>query len=207
MAAASFKIIGIIGGIGSGKSAVARGVAARTGMELVDADQLGHAVLREPAVIAALRAVWGEDVVDAAGQLNRPAIAAKVFGTSAAAQASRQQLEQVVHPRIQERMHAAVAAARSAEPAKPGVVIDAAILLEAGWKPLCDRVVFIDVPRPVRLERVQQQRGWDDAQLAAREASQWPLDRKRQAADIVVANTTTLEAAVDQVLATLSNDS
>jgi dephospho-CoA kinase len=68
------------------------------------------------------------------------------------------------------------------------IVLDAAILLEAGWDDLCDRVVFVEAPRSVRRQRVAKQRGWSLAVLESREAAQWPCDIKRSRADIVLAN-------------------
>ena len=79
------------------------------------------------------------------------------------------------------------------------MVFDAAILLEAGWGDGCDVVAFVDVPREQRIQRVAESRGWTAEELARREASQWPLDRKRDAADIVVDNSTTIEHAGQQL--------
>ena len=75
----------------------------------------------------------------------------------------------------------------------PAVVLDAAILLEAGWDSLCDLVVFVDASQPVRLERVARDRGWTAEVLQAREAAQWPRDRKLGRADIVIHNDSSLE--------------
>jgi dephospho-CoA kinase len=67
------------------------------------------------------------------------------------------------------------------------VILDAPLLLEAGWRPLCDLVIFVDVDRDIRLARAKS-RGWSADEFARREAAQWPVERKRAAADIVLAN-------------------
>ena len=68
------------------------------------------------------------------------------------------------------------------------VVLDAAILLEAGWNTLCDRIFFVDAPRDQRVARLLESRGWTEEMLQAREAAQWPLDRKRALADADILN-------------------
>ena len=75
----------------------------------------------------------------------------------------------------------------------PAVVLDAAILLEAGWDNLCDLVVFVDASQPVRLHRVARDRGWTAEVLQSREAAQWPRERKLSRADIVIHNDSSLE--------------
>ena len=68
------------------------------------------------------------------------------------------------------------------------VVLDAAILLEAGWDDLCDRIVFVDAPRLERLRRVAETRGWSEETFEARERAQWPSDEKRRRADWIITN-------------------
>ena len=71
---------------------------------------------------------------------------------------------------------------------RPCIVLDAAVLLEAGWDDLCDRIVFVDAPRAERLRRVEAARGWSERALEARERSQWPVDEKRRRADWIIDN-------------------
>jgi dephospho-CoA kinase len=84
-------------------------------------------------------------------------------------------------------------------------VLDAAVLLEAGWNDLCDVVVFIDTPQADRIARVQAGRGWSAAELAKREASQWPLPRKRAAADAVLDNSNDVDHAARQLEQVIQN--
>jgi dephospho-CoA kinase len=90
------------------------------------------------------------------------------------------------------------------DPAVWLVVLDAAIMMEAGWDRLCDRLVFVEAPREERLRRVAPQRGWSAEELALREAAQLPLTEKRCRADHVLDNSASLddlERQVDDLLA------
>ena len=190
-------MVGLVGGIGAGKSAAAAAFARRGG-RVVDADALGHAALERPDVKRQLVAWWGPGVLKADGTANRRAIAGVVFADPA----ERRRLEGLVYPHIGARAAEAVRAAQ-ADPAVRFVVLDAAVMLEAGWAGACDRVAFVDAPRAVRLARVAA-RGWTDADLAAREAAQLPLDEKKRRADAVVVNDgppERLQARVDGLLA------
>ena len=190
-------MIGVVGGVGSGKSALARAAADRWGLARLDGDAAGHAALRDPAVMAALRARFGDGVFRSDGrggdEIDRSALAARVFGDDPARRAAKADLQAVVHPLIRADLLAQIDAAKSA--GAPAILLDAAVLLETGWRDDCHAVVFVDAGEEERLRRVAA-RGWDAAELARREASQWPLDRKRSAADAVVRNARSLSAAV-----------
>ena len=97
-------------------------------------------------------------------------------------------LESMVFPFIEKRIRAEIAHANEVTTAK-FVILDAAILFETGWAKHCDKVVFVDSPRELRLARVAQSRGWDDAELMRRESRQLPLDEKKARSDAVIANT------------------
>jgi dephospho-CoA kinase len=181
--------LGLVGGIASGKSVVAN-CFRDLGAVVLDADQAGHAVLREPDVIAALKARWGNRILDASGQISRREVARIVFARDAAGE--REFLERLTHPRIQMRLQQQLAQAQAADPPPRVVVLDAALLFEAGWEQLCDRVLFVDAPRDVRLERAVA-RGWSAEQFAAREAAQMPPEEKRRRSDLLIRNVRTLE--------------
>ena len=191
-------VIGVVGGIGSGKSAVASWVMAHANVSLIDADKLGHDALKSPTVKQALRHRFGPGIFDADGFINRSALAKHVFGDHPDQLAARHDLEQIVHPEIGRSISDEVAL--SATNGRVAVLLDAAILLEAGWRRLCDLVVFIDTPDAIRLSRVQKNRNWTEDELARREASQWSLDRKRRESDFVVTNDRDLEYAGRQLL-------
>lgn len=179
-------IIGIVGGVGSGKSTLARWVAEHHPAEVMDADRIGHALLGDTAVKAALRAEFGNGIFDNDGNVVRSALAQKVFGTSPEQQAGRQRLDALMHPLIRQEIRRQVAAV---DPQRTHVVLlDAALLLESGWRDQCRAVVFVDTPAERREQWVRTNRGWAVEELQRREASQWPLERKRAAADVVIPN-------------------
>jgi dephospho-CoA kinase len=189
-------VLGIVGGVASGKSLVSA-TLARWGAAVIDADKLGHEVLQEPAVIAAARERWGSTIATSDGQLDRKAIAQRVFGNDASAADERRFLEQLTHPRIAAKMREKVS-----ELATRGdvdvVVLDAALLLEAGWNEYCDRILYVDAPPLIRQQRAEV-RDWSAEQLAAREAAQMPLSQKRAAADIVIDNADSPEKTLKQL--------
>ena len=190
--------IGLIGGIASGKSAVAAELARR-GAVVFDADKIGHALLQRPAVRDELVAKWGPEILDGAGGLSRPAIAKLVFGDSVAAKANRQQLEELLHPLIRAQIEAEIRQLPDAD--IPAVVIDAPLLLESGWNEVCQAVVFVDVPPEQRLARAQQSRGWSAEEFARREAAQMPIEQKKGRSTHLISNSgslSDLEAEVDR---------
>lgn len=183
------KIIGLVGGVASGKSAVAAALARR-GAVVFDADKIGHVVLDEPEVRDELVSRWGPEILGPHGRVSRPAVAAKVFGDSADATSDRSFLEQAIHPRIRQRIEKAIAALPD-EPLS-AVVIDAPLLIESGWNDVCDAIAFVDSPREQRLARAKT-RGWTPEEFTRRELSQMPIEQKRRWASHVIDNSGTLD--------------
>ena len=194
----TMPVIGVIGGVGSGKSFLARYLAERHPLAILDGDETGHRVLTEPAVRQQIRDRFGNGVFHQDGTVNRRAVGQLVFGTDPAHKQARSELESIVHPRIKTHLEQDLATARS-NPTVEAVILDAAVLLEAGWRPLCDAVSFVDTPFEQRLERVGRTRGWTREQLASREASQLSLEQKRKEADYVVDNSRGPEQAAAQM--------
>lgn len=190
--------IALIGGIGSGKSAVARTVNSFRPVKVIDADQIGHEVLDFPEVQQKLRSQFGSAVFDHQGKIIRKELASLVFGESKQHQESLKALESIVHPEIHHRLEQEIQAARSAG-LVDAILIDAAVILEAGWKDLSDFIVFIDCPFEQRLQRVTQNRGWSAAELTKRENQQLPLSEKQKQATMVVQNGQDLAAAGQQL--------
>ena len=191
-------VIGLVGGIGSGKSSVARGLAAHANLCIVNGDEAGHAVLRQDGVKAAIRARFGDAVFDSTGEVNRRDMGRAVFGSEPERQSARQALEQIVHPAIGQLLQEQIRKAQQ-EGVCEAVLLDAAILLETGWRQYCDAVVFVDVPETQRLERVKKTRGWTSGEFFARESSQLPVQSKRGQSDYVVDNSGPLESAITQL--------
>ena len=189
--ASSAPIIGLAGGIGSGKSEVAR-ILAELGCVVADSDALGREVLDEEAVREQLVGWWGDGILDDAGRIDRSAVARIAFGDPD----ERHRLERLTHPRIESGRKAIF---DSAPADAPALVIDAPLLLEAGLETECDAVIFIDASRETRAGRVARTRGWDEGELRRREDSQLPLDVKRARADYVVENDGELSGLTDRV--------
>jgi dephospho-CoA kinase len=180
--------LGLVGGVGSGKSHVAAGLAAKRNIAVISADPIGHAVLRRSAVKSRLRDLWGDSVFSPNGEIDRVRVGSLVFGEDPAARDRRRQLEAITHPEITSEVRRQIDEFQ-AQPGLEAIVLDAALLLEAGWRSFCDLVVFVDSPLSDRQRRVADSRGWSAEELARREASQWPLERKLSASDGVIENT------------------
>ena len=188
--------IGVVGGVASGKSEVARGFE-RLGCSRLDADRIGHEVLEDQQIRQALRAHWGEVVFAADGRVNRAAVAERVFATGETGSEELRFLERLTHPRIRQRLAAQLEQWRRQSDV-PGAVLDAAVMIEAGWDRLCEHIVFVEVPRDLRRRRALA-RGWNEQQFADREAAQLPLLEKRRRAHSIIDNSGTLEETFQQV--------
>lgn len=189
--------IGLIGGIGSGKSQVARELVKRGG-KLISGDELGHEALRQPEVRDRVVKRFGPGILGTDGEIVRPRLGALVFTDPVELAA----LEAIVHPWIHARLRKEVDSARN-DPAVRFVILDAAVMMEAGWHEVCDKILFVDAPEEVRLQRVAERRGWTAAELHAREARQMPLTDKASRADHGIDNSGSLEHLSRQVDALL----
>jgi dephospho-CoA kinase len=190
-------VIGLVGGIGAGKSTAAQCFDRRGGF-VIDGDALGHEALRQPEIVERLVARWGESVRKPDGSLDRRAIGRIVFANPG----ERSALESMVFPYIENRCQEEINCGMTDNSVK-FVVLDAAVLFEAGWNTNVDRIVYVDAPREMRLERLLARSGWSEADLTAREAAQWPAAEKKARADAIVVNaagSTELQEQVDRVL-------
>ncbi len=188
-------LIGILGGVGSGKSAVSDRLKT-LGAVVLDADQLGHEVLRQPEVKAELRRRWGETVMDAAGEIDRRKVAEIVFAATPQGREELAFLEQLTHPRIKQRLQTQLAELNVA--GVRAAVLDAPVMLKAGWGRMCNLLLYVDTPRQVRRARVRQ-RGWTEAEFAAREAAQEPVETKRSRAGVILDNSSSWDHLYEQV--------
>lgn len=176
-------VLGLIGGIGAGKSTAAR-LLETLGGRVIDADALGHEALTQPEVGVAVRDRWGPRVVRPNGVIDRRLLGEIVFADPT----ERAALEAIVFPYITRRCVEEIGRGQ-ADPQTAFVVLDAALLLEAGWSDMVDRILYIDAPMSIRVQRVAERSGWDEAELLRRESAQWPAQQKRARADAVIENT------------------
>jgi dephospho-CoA kinase len=181
-------VIGLLGGIASGKSSAAR-VLSEQGAALLDADEEARAALADPAIRDALADRHGRTILAADGSIDRAALARAVFGRPE----HLSHLEALVHPVVRERLGRRVDELVLRRDL-PAVVLDVPLLLEeadAGKRPLaarCDLLLFVESPAPERRRRAMARRGWDGDELARREAHQLAPEEKRQRADVVIRN-------------------
>lgn len=177
--------VGLTGGIGSGKSTVSA-LLREHGAVIVDYDLLAREVVEpgQPA-LDAIAQRFGDDVLTASGELNRPALGAIVFADDAA----RKDLEAITHPAIRDR---AATVEREAGP-DAVVVHDNPLLIEMGAAASCDAVLVVDVPSEVQIARLVDARGMDEADARARIAAQASREQRLAHADHVIDNSGTVD--------------
>jgi dephospho-CoA kinase len=186
--------VGLTGGIGSGKSEVARRLASYGAM-IIDADRLAREVV-EPGTdgLAAVVDVFGDEVLAADGSLDRPALGRIVFGDEAA----RRRLEAIIHPRVRARAGELEKAAVAADP-DVVVVHDIPLLVETGQAAGFDAVVVVDAPEEVQIDRLTRVRGISPEDARVRVAAQASRAERRSAATVVLDNSGALTALDAQV--------
>jgi len=175
-------VIGLAGGIGSGKSTVAA-ILADLGAAVIASDRLNHEELNSPEVLECLRQWWGKGMIGADGQADRDAIRKLVTRDADA----RRRLERLVHPRIARRSQELMSK-HEADPSVRAIAWDSPLLYEAGLAAKCDHVIFVEADESVRRDRVLRDRGWTTEDLARLEKAQTSLDIKRRNAYYKVIN-------------------
>ena len=189
------RLIGVTGGIATGKSTVDRMLEAH-GATVIDADELAREVVVAGApALDEVAARFGRELILPDGTLDRTGLSAIVFADPEA----RRDLERITHPRILELMRERVAAAL-AGPA-PLVAVDIPLLFENAREGMFEGVLLVYAPREVQLRRLHERNGLDETAALQRLAAQLPIDEKRERATWVIENTDGLEAtqrAVDQ---------
>lgn len=193
MSEARTVLVGLTGGIGAGKSTVARLLAAR-GALILDADVAAREVVAPGSDgLAAVIAEFGDAVVGPDGALDRAALAAVVFADPD----RRGALNAITHPRVRAWMAERVVAA----PEGSVVVQDIPLLVESGLAGLFELVVVVDAADPIRVARLVRDRGMTEQEASARIAAQAPRGQRLAAADVVIDNDGTPEELTGQVAA------
>ena len=187
-------LVGLTGGIGAGKSVVAKRLA-ELGAVVIDSDQLAREVVAPGTDgLAEVVAAFGPGVLGEDGTLNRPALAQRVF----ADQQARERLEAIIHPRVRARTAALVAQA----PPGSVVVNDVPLLVESGIEGMFDLVIVVLASEATRIRRLVEERGMSEDEARRRIAAQATDEQRRAVADIVLDNDGSLDdlrAAVDKV--------
>ena len=189
-------VVGVTGGIGSGKSAVTERFESR-GITVVDAD-LAARVVVEPGkpALEAIAGHFGEQLIRADGSLDRAELRRLVF----ADEVERHWLEQLTHPLIGREIMAQLEASTS-----PYTILSSPLLLETSQRDLTDCILVVDVPESVQLERTMQRDDNDEAQVRRIMAAQLPRSERLQGADIVLDNSGSL-AALDELVEELHKE-
>ena len=184
-------IVGLTGGIGSGKSAAADRFV-ELGASLVDTDAIAHALTApQGAAMPAIRAQFGADVIAEDGSLNRAAMRTRVFADIAV----RHQLEAILHPLI-----GAESARQRLVAQGLYVILAVPLLIESGdYRARCDRVCVVDVPPETQIERVRARSALDEAQIRAIMAAQASREQRLAAADDVIDNSGNFAQLREQV--------
>jgi dephospho-CoA kinase len=191
-------IIGIMGGIGSGKSFVA-GLFGEMGCLVIDSDRLVDEAYRDPQVLATIRQWWGDSVFTPDGGVDRARIASRVFANPE----EKSRLEALIHPWVGRRRERIMQEA-AGNGAVKAYVWDVPLLVETGLHRDCDVLVWVEASREVRERRVREKRRWTEGELEKREKFQLPLDKKRILADYQVLNETDADDVRVQVAGVLS---
>jgi dephospho-CoA kinase len=191
-------VIGVTGGIGSGKSTISNLLAAQ-GCAVINSDALAHDLLQAPAVKEELRAWLGEAIITTDGAVSRKAVAARIFND----QSQVAKLNAIIHPRVAQQ-RAALMEGYMADPAVRAVIWDSPLLMETGLDVECDAIIFVKVPLEMRLDRVCRKSGWTPGEFAKREKWQISLDKKASVADYCIDNSGDEASSARQVQRVLS---
>lgn len=182
--------VGLTGGIGSGKSTVAK-LFAELGAKVVDADVLAREATEDASVLASIRTVFGDNVFTARGALDRKRMAELVFHNPG----KREQLNAIVHPWVQQRRAELIAQYADA----PLVIHDIPLLYEVGMEAQFSAVVVVTAKTELRQQRVYERSGLSVAEFTARDEAQLPLAEKAARADYVINNDGSFRRLQEQV--------
>ncbi len=194
--APAVPVVGLTGGIAAGKSTVSERLRAR-GAHVVDADRVGHRVLmRGGEARAAVVGAFGAEILDGSGEIVRPRLGRLVFGDPE----RLAELNRLTHPPMRERMRREIDEVRARPSPPPFIVLDAAVLFEAGWDALCDEVWTVSTSPERALERLVARNRLSPEAARARIDAQLGNEEREARADRVIRNDGTLgalAAAVD----------
>jgi len=192
------KIIGLTGGIGSGKTTVARYMASQ-GIPVYIADEEAKRVMNTPEVLSLVAKTFGVSVLEN-GIINRQKLAQLVFN----APEKLEQLNNIIHPKVKQDFENWVQKHHN----HPFVIKEAAILFESGSYQFCDKIITVTAPENVRIQRVMQRDGITEDQVLARIQNQWKEEKKIALSDYVIQNINIedTKSQVDNILKTLKKN-
>ncbi len=186
------KVIGIVGGVASGKSMVAE-MLGSLGAKVIDADEMAHDLLERPEIKGRVLERWGNGILGRDGKIDRGRLASIVFSSDKALK----ELTDLLHPPILESIRKEVERAVKGKESRP-LVLDAALLLETGLDNVCDLIIFVEAGPEVKEERARL-KGWPPGEVQKREGFQLPESRKKERAHFVVNNNSSKEETFRQL--------
>ncbi len=192
-------IIGLLGGMCSGKSTVAAEFA-KLGAGVIDADAIAHELLDDKKVRMKVIRLFGKDILDDKGRISRQKLASRVFGGAARLSA----LTDALHPLVLAMVEQQIGAFNRQRAVK-AIVLDMPLLAEIGWERRCDRLIFVDCKARLRLERARKSGFFDADQVKLRENLQISLDKKKRIADNIVDNNSDLSGLSKQIAGLFSS--
>jgi dephospho-CoA kinase len=187
------KVIGIAGGIASGKSTIAE-MLELLGADVIDADKICHQLINTEDIVHEITQRWGKHIQDNHGKIKRHALAEIVFSNREEVSA----LNSIIHPKAIEQIKSRIAKLQN-DAATKAIVLDAALLVESNLIDICDITLFVDTKKDTCKTRVQNSRKWPLDEITKREKFQGLLQQKREIADVIINNNHSKEDTTNQV--------
>jgi len=184
-------IIGLCGGIGSGKTTIAR-LFKQLGCGIIEADKITHWLMSQKPIKKRVCRVFGQTIINKKGYIDRDILAQKVFNN----RGYLQKLNTLIHPYIRKAIKGQLNRYTVLDKT---TVLDASLLLESPLVKICTFIVFVDVSRKNRLARIQKTRKWSVSELVRRESFQTKLKSKKQKADFIINNNFSLKQTYAQI--------
>jgi dephospho-CoA kinase len=194
-------IIGILGGIGSGKSTVAAQFA-ELGCKVIDADKIAHKLLDESGVKEQIVSKFGSNILNSEGKIDRKKLADTVF--SAPSGGNLKMLNSMLHPVLLSKAERLIEKYNKDDTVK-AIVLDMPLLMEVGWDKRCDSLIFVECQYSKRLKRAKKIGLFAENELKIRENFQISLDKKVKLADNAIDNNSGFAALVRQVVEIFSS--
>ncbi len=192
-------IIGILGGICSGKSTVACEFA-KLGCKVIDADRIAHQLLEQMPIRKKMINSFGSSILDSSGKIDRRKLADMIFSDGKRIS----QLNSIIHPVVLQRVEQLIEEYKK-EPQIKAIVLDMPLLVEVNWEKRCDKLIFVACNRAKRLKRAKKMGLFDENQFKVRENFQISLYNKADIADNTINNNSDFSALAKQVLVVFSN--
>ncbi len=186
-------IIGILGGVGSGKSTVAAEFA-KLGCKVVDADKIAHDLLEKKSAKEKIVDLFGQTILNSAGKIDHRKLADVVFADAD----KLSSLNKIIHPLVLGRAEELIRQYNRQNEVK-AIVLDMPLLVEVGWARRCDKLIFVDCKRQLRVDRAKKMGVFEENQLKIRENFQISLDNKANLTDNIIDNNSDFSALARQV--------